>query len=277
MSDQKVFKRTEVVVDRLVVLSVAGCCDGGRADDGLLREERLTRLEQEVSEGRAALARERAQQQAALAHEREQALAAARTEGDTLKRAAQASAEGIRAAAEQAGRAAGEAAGRAAVAERLRGVLDALDGLLARAEAQRAAQLAAAADDIIRLAVEVARKVARDAVAIDREAVVRNLTAALDRARGQSLARVRVSPADYEMLSVELGERMPELRTANVALIADPEIEDGGAIVETEFGSIDATLAGQLAVLENSLLAAAAAEPAGAPAESAPAGAGAKA
>lgn len=267
MSERRIYKRATVAVDRLLILSVAGCADGGEADDQLLREEKLAQREEEIMRGRAALARERAGLKAEIAGERDRELAAARAAGEQIRQAAQAAADGIRAAAELAGRTAGEQAARAGVADRVRQSLAALDGVLAQGEAQREARLAAATEDIIALAVELARKVVHDAVAVDPAVAVRNLQAALLRARGQAVARVRVSQADYERLTAESGAELAELHTARVLMVADAQIEAGGAMVETEYGSIDATLAGQLALLKESLLAAHAANVA----ESAPA------
>ncbi|MBI2377907.1 MAG: type III secretion system stator protein SctL [Deltaproteobacteria bacterium] len=65
---------------------------------------------------------------------------------------------------------------------------------------------------------------------------------------------VRVNPADQDTLKKHKGKLIDVLaRAGNVELRADPGVSRGGCIVNTELGTIDATLERQLAVIESAL------------------------
>ena len=172
-------------------------------------------------------------------------LAAARAEGEALRREAVLAAEAARAAAEAEGLAVGRAEGLAVAA-----------ATMVRAAAVRDRWLAEARGEALDLALEVARRLLGRALAAD-PAVVRGAAAeALAAARGRRRLVLRLHPAAAAALHGE-GTALAALAgVPSVALEADPSLEPGDAVVETEAGGVDGRLATRLESLRAALEAA---------------------
>jgi flagellar assembly protein FliH len=105
--------------------------------------------------------------------------------------------------------------------------------------------------EVIRLALEIARKIIKREVAIDEELILALVRVALERVADQALITVRVNPKDYNAIERHraasanggaLGE--------SVKLVEDPLIARAGCIIETESGTIDARIEEQLREIE---------------------------
>lgn len=97
-----------------------------------------------------------------------------------------------------------------------------------------------AADEVIALALEVARHAVRATLAVRPESIVPIVQEALtslldDRVRVQLV----LNPADIEVIQHELGER---LAARGVEIIGDPGITAGGCRLETPLADVDATV-----------------------------------
>lgn len=116
---------------------------------------------------------------------------------------------------------------------------------------ERRRLLLSARDQVVELALAIARRIVRREVHSDREVVVRVLSEALARLERASRVRVRLNPED--MRSARAGTaraRQPLTNVSGLELVADPEVPQGGCIVETPSGSIDATIETQFAEME---------------------------
>ena len=65
---------------------------------------------------------------------------------------------------------------------------------------------------------------------------------------------MRVNPADLPAVQAHRDRFDSVARARYIDLVPDPRISIGGCIIESEAGTIDATLATQLRVLERALL-----------------------
>jgi flagellar assembly protein FliH len=74
------------------------------------------------------------------------------------------------------------------------------------------------------------------------------------RVRSNEKARVRLSPADHQLLAQQA--ESGGIDTTRFELVSDKAIALGGCVVETRAGRIDGTLETQLARLADTLLAA---------------------
>lgn len=176
-------------------------------------------------------------------------LEARRSAADLLADA-RAEAERIRAGAEEAAEAARQQGYDRGYQEGLARTTE----CLARAHAQRDELLAAAEPAAVELALRVAEKVLGREIS-DREAAVDLVAQALDAVRRAQRVRVRVAPADLELLRAEEPRLVARLaQGVTFDLCADPGTTTGGCIVETEAGSVDARLETQLAALRRALL-----------------------
>jgi flagellar biosynthesis/type III secretory pathway protein FliH len=125
--------------------------------------------------------------------------------------------------------------------------------LLASAAAQRERTLAGLQREIVRLAIEVARKVLASELAERPEAVAELAATALAAARDRREATLRVNPADAAALRNAEGRLATLVGRAQFAIREDPAIERGGAVVDTEVGRLDAGIDTQLTALARAL------------------------
>lgn len=174
------------------------------------------------------------------ASERARAIvAAAEEEARALVGAAEADAARVRQDAVEAGRQEGLA--RAAA-------------VLAGAALERERRLAPLAGEVAALGLEVARRVLGDAVAAQPEVVLELAARALAEARDREIVVLRVSPADAARVRAAEGRLSALLRRAPGArLREDPDLAPGDVVVETEAGTVDASVRAQLAALERAL------------------------
>ncbi len=97
--------------------------------------------------------------------------------------------------------------------------------------------------EIVKLALEVAKKIVRREVLVDREIVQSLVKVALSHVAVKSAVTVHLHPADY---SYVLEQRETAGRAEDgdreVVLLADKTIDRGGCLVETECGDIDARI-----------------------------------
>jgi len=154
----------------------------------------------------------------------EEARAAGREEG-----LAEGRAEGM-----EAGREAGYAEGKAqaeAEAGRLAGLADELDAAMTKIDEE-------VADELLALAIEVARQVLQHTLATQPDSVIQTIRAALQQLP-QSHAQIRLNPEDLALAREHLGE---QLSHGGHRLIEDESIARGGCRVEASGAHIDATM-----------------------------------
>lgn len=144
---------------------------------------------------------------------------------------------------------------RAAVAAEAAAEAAALRGQLAETLAEVAElreQMASYAEhEIVQLAVEIAKKIVRREVTVDREIVISLARVALARLHNRALATVRLHPEDYQYLSAhrdKLGSG------GTIKLIEDAAISRGGCLIETDFGDVDARIEQQFNEIERGFL-----------------------
>jgi flagellar assembly protein FliH len=169
------------------------------------------------------------------------AAATARLERRAEQRAREAHAAGFRE---------GEAAGQKRAAAELEPVLDRLAGSIREMAGWRGEMRREAEADMLRLALEIARRVLRREMAVDPDALRGLVLAALEKLEGQEISRVKVHPSHAALLGELLRKRGAG---QPVEVIADASREPGAAIFETERGNLDASVDAQLREIERGL------------------------
>lgn len=106
-------------------------------------------------------------------------------------------------------------------------------------------------EELLKLSIEIAKKVVHREITTDREVIVSLIRVALARLQNRTVAYIRLNPTDYQYL-VSNSERIAAGKT--VELNSDPTITRGGCIIETDFGNIDARIEQQFMEIERSLL-----------------------
>jgi flagellar assembly protein FliH len=100
-----------------------------------------------------------------------------------------------------------------------------------------------AESEVVRLALEVAKKVVHREVSVDREIIQTLIKVALGHVAVKSPVTVHLHPADHSLV---LDQRAASARTGEsgqeIVLLADNSIERGGCLIETECGDVDARI-----------------------------------
>lgn len=178
----------------------------------------------------------------------------ARAEAEALRSAARE--EGFRAGFE-AGLEAGREQGAQEVAQRLRAVVERLEEAAAEAARRRDRALARAQEDVVKLALAVAERVVRREVASGPEVTAAVVRSVLQEMPAASAGRVvvRVHPDEHRLLAAgwSPGGAGPA-GPVRLEWIADPAVEPGGCVIETEMGTIDAGLEARLVEVASGLL-----------------------
>jgi len=137
----------------------------------------------------------------------------------------------------------GEAAGKKSAAAELEPVLARLTRSIEEMAGLRAALRREAESDMLRLALEIARRVLRRELAVDPDAIRGLAMAALEKLQGREISRVKLHPSHAPMVSELLRKGAPGQA---VEVIADASREVGTVVFESERGSLDASVDTQL-------------------------------
>ena len=101
--------------------------------------------------------------------------------------------------------------------------------------------------DLVRLALEVARKVVQRAVATDPDIVLTLARVALERLHPRAVAKILLHPEDLEFV---IARRHELSNTSSLEFVADASVGRGGCMIQSEHGDIDARIEEQFASLE---------------------------
>jgi flagellar assembly protein FliH len=104
---------------------------------------------------------------------------------------------------------------------------------------------------LVQLAVAIASRVIQREITLDRELLVAMARVALDRLGDVTSATIRLHPEDYAATTAARGGA---LSTELVRVVADPIVNRGGCLVESDFGLIDLSVPAQVAEIANALL-----------------------
>ncbi|MFW5867491.1 MAG: FliH/SctL family protein [Armatimonadota bacterium] len=139
-----------------------------------------------------------------------------------------------------------------AEADRTRGLVQAMLSGFAR---QRRELLTELQPYVVRIAVEVARRIVQRELRTDPGLVNRTVRSALEQVAMASETRVRVHPLDAQVLQSTIREivQAPD-EAASLQIVPDGSIERGGCVVESDQGIVDARLQTQFEEVQARLL-----------------------
>jgi flagellar assembly protein FliH len=95
--------------------------------------------------------------------------------------------------------------------------------------------------EVVKLAVEVAKKIVHREIQADREIIETLVHVALSHVAEKSAVTVHLSPVDYNYL-LEHRAELCQSEGRDISLLADQSIERGGCLIKTECGDIDARI-----------------------------------
>lgn len=126
---------------------------------------------------------------------------------------------------------------------------------LARAKVQAGQIVADSERDVLELALKVAAKIISRDLERDPELVLEIVAACTEAARSSKAMIIKVHPEDGRLLR-EKKPRLIELigRAVDISIRDDAEVERGGCVIQTEYGTIDGQIRTQLQMLQNVFL-----------------------
>jgi len=154
------------------------------------------------------------------------------------------------ATAREQGRAEAENAAQQRALERLSPVLAALQAVLGELSGQGRRLRVEAEGDTVKLAVTIAKRILHRELAVDPEAILGLVKAAFAKVEARETHRLRVAPADAEL--VRRHREALDLQ-AGIEIVADGALSPGSAVFETSRGELDASIDTQLAEIDRGL------------------------
>ena len=176
-------------------------------------------------------------------------------QAESLLRQAKVEASEIEKQAYERGFSEGEKAGKELGEKSLEALLKQYAKTLEELNNLRREIFAASEREVLRLALEIARKVIRREVSVDEELILTLVKVALNRLAEQTIMTVRVNPRDYQSIQRHHAA-YPSTSSLDegVKLVEDPSVSRGGCLIETESGIIDARIEEQLREIEKGFL-----------------------
>ena|SRR5690242_10388105 len=141
----------------------------------------------------------------------------------------------------------GEAAARQKLEGEIRRAVEQLAVAAAEVASSRAEAIRRAEADIVRLSIEIARRILHRELSVDPAALGALVRAALEKLAAQQICRVRVHPDQEQLVRTTLTQLG---RGADIEIATDAAQPRGGALFETENGSLDASVETQLREIE---------------------------
>lgn len=155
--------------------------------------------------------------------------------------------ERIEREAYQRGFAEGKNLGKEQASAELQPVLERLSRCLAEVAALRPRMRREAEKDLVTLAIAIARRVLHRELTLDPQSIEVLIKVALDRLESRELYTVRIHP-DQEAIIRKLLDRFSSAH--KIEIITDKALQAGDVLLETQHGSIDASVDAQLNEIE---------------------------
>ena len=141
----------------------------------------------------------------------------------------------------------GQSQGKEKSVEELQDLLSYIKDLGQAIASAQEESIVSAKESIGKLALAVAGKIVKREIQINKDVVLGIVSESLEAIKGVKDIKVRVSAEDidnvkeHKSILLQAADNIPDFE-----LIEDPRIEQGGCIIETEFGILDARIDSQL-------------------------------
>lgn len=99
---------------------------------------------------------------------------------------------------------------------------------------------------IVPIAIKIAKHIIKSELKTNSSIIEKQVRKTLEIIDKEKVFQVKLNPGDVEILKMVGSNLLKDPKLEGVEIVADPTIEPGGCIVETETGMIDATVESQL-------------------------------
>jgi flagellar assembly protein FliH len=187
--------------------------------------------------------------------EADRIIAEARDKAQQIEADSRSAFESERREAGEQGRAAGRETGFGEGKAEVERLIKRTQTILERAQDKRVEILEETEQEIISLVLLIARKVIKVISENQRNVVIANVVQALRKVKGRGNIIIRVNIADLKMSTEHIKDFINQVEGAkSVQIVEDSSVDEGGCIIETDFGEIDGRISSQLAELETKIL-----------------------
>jgi flagellar assembly protein FliH len=145
----------------------------------------------------------------------------------------------------------GERAGAEAAAKRGEAMLRRLTQTLEEITGLREQMIRQTEEQMVRLALAVARRVVHREVTLDKDLLIAMARVALDRLGESARVAVRLNPEDFQ---ATVGAQSAAWSGTHVTVVADARVARGGCRIDSDFGALDAGVDAQIQELAHALL-----------------------
>jgi len=187
--------------------------------------------------------------------EAERIIAEAKEKANDLEDEVRKSLENERREAKEQGKTEGKEDGYAEGKAEVDRLIERTQTVLERAQDKRADILSDTEKEIIYLVLLITRKVIKVISENQRDVIISNVVEALRKVRAKGNITIKVNLADLKLATEHKQDfiaLMEGVKTINI--VEDSSVDQGGCVIETDFGEIDARIASQLAEIENRIL-----------------------
>ena len=134
-------------------------------------------------------------------------------------------------------------------------VVERLHAVLNRAIDRRNEIIEESETQVVNLVLNISKKVIKVLSENQKNVVINNVIQSLRKLKSKSDVIIRVNLADLKTVSQHKDEIVKAIeRVGNITVAEDTTVDPGGAIIETDFGEIDARIASQLREIEDRIL-----------------------
>ena len=187
--------------------------------------------------------------------ESERLVSQAREEAETIRRDAERSAREAEEEARRSGFEEGRESGFTTGEAEHERLVQRLHAIINRAIERRNEIIEESEAQIINLVIHIAKKVVKVISENQRNVVVNNVVQALRKLKEKTDVIIRVNIEDLEMVTNHIQDIIERVeREHHITVAEDSTVDPGGAIIETDFGEIDARIASQLQEIEDRIL-----------------------
>ena len=157
--------------------------------------------------------------------------------------------------AEEEGRSIGREAGFQEGKAEVERLIERTQTVLQRAQDKRTEILEETEQEIINLVLLISRKVIKVISENQRNVIISNVVQALRKVKGRGNITIRVNMSDLKLSTDHIKDFINLVEGAkSVQVVEDSAVDEGGCIIETDFGEIDARITSQLTELEAKIL-----------------------
>lgn len=149
----------------------------------------------------------------------------------------------------------GRQEGYAAGEDEVKRLIDRTHKILESVMVRREEILSETEQQIVELVILMARKVVKIISENQKSVVMANVLQALKKVKGRGEVKIRVNLKDVKLTTAHIQDFIKQVENIQgIEVLEDSSVENGGCVVETDFGAIDARISSQLTELEQKIL-----------------------